>query len=108
MKFPVLVPVPAGVVTLILPGGRAGGHRRRDLDRRVHGEGSGGAVEGNGRRPREVGSVDRHARAGQAARGREAGDRGATVKLLALVAVPAGVVTVILPVVAPAGTVAVI
>ena len=34
--------------------------------------------------------------------------RGATVKLLALVAVPADVVTVIFPVVALAGTVAVI
>jgi hypothetical protein len=34
--------------------------------------------------------------------------RGATVKLLALVAVPAGVVTVMVPVVALAGTVAVI
>jgi hypothetical protein len=34
--------------------------------------------------------------------------RGATMKSLALVAVPPGVVTVISPVVAPAGTVAVI
>ncbi len=33
---------------------------------------------------------------------------GLTVKLLALVAVPVGVTTLILPVVAPAGTVAVI
>ena len=109
VKFGALVAVPDGVVTVILPVVAPAG--TVVVIRRIvrHAEARRRPVEPHAARAGEVVPVDGDRGAHRAARRREAADRRrappVTVKFGPLVAVPDAVVTVILPVVAPAGTV---
>jgi hypothetical protein len=94
------------------PGRGSPGDRGRDLGVRVHREGRVGVVELHRGRAEEARSRDLHGCSHRSAGGIERGDRrdgrGRHGEFVALVAVPSGFVTEMAPLVAPAGTVAVI
>ena len=107
-KLLALVAVPAGVVTLIVPVVAPAGTVAVILVAELTRERGRGAVELDGGRAVKFAPLMTTLVPTAPLVGVNPVIRGATVKLVALVAVPPGVVTVIGPVVAFAGTVAVI
>ena len=110
VKLLELASVPPGVVTLMVPVVAPAGTVVVIVVAELSADGGGGAVELDAGGAAEVGAGDRDRRSYRAACGCEAGQVGGgmTVKLLELASVPLGVVTLMVPVVAPAGTVVVI